>query len=68
MRYVAVSETEELICDSDTEEQCLSLDSEVEAADDLSDDSDGSVLTGHLWHDSGSKDRAKIISLLPSQV
>jgi hypothetical protein len=48
MRYVAVSETEELICDSDTEEQCLSLDTEVEAADDLSDDSDSSVLTGHL--------------------
>jgi len=68
MRYVAVSETEELLGDSDTEEQCVSQDCDVGAADDLSDDSDSSVLTGHLCHDSRSKGRAKIFSLLPSQV
>ena len=49
VRYVAVSETEELICNSDSEEQCVSDDSDVEAADDLSEDSDNSVLTDQLW-------------------
>jgi hypothetical protein len=40
-----VSETEEWICDSDSEEQCVSQDSDVGGADDFSDDSDSSVLT-----------------------
>jgi hypothetical protein len=68
MCNVAVSETEELICDSDSEEQCVSQDSDVGDADDLSDDYDSIVLAYHLWHDSRSKDRTKIILLLPSWV
>jgi hypothetical protein len=63
MRALCCCDIEELICDSDSEEQCVSQDSDVRAAADLSDDSDNSVLTYHLWHDSRSEDRAKIILL-----
>jgi hypothetical protein len=48
MCYVAVSEPEKLIRDSDSEEQCVLDDSDVEAANDLLEDSDKSVLTNEL--------------------
>ena len=35
VRWVAVRAIEELLCDSDTEEQCASQDSDVGAADDI---------------------------------
>jgi hypothetical protein len=61
-RYVAVIETEGLICDSETEQQCVSEDSDIEAAAaaTLSDDSDNHVLTDHLWCDSRNEDRAEL--------
>jgi hypothetical protein len=54
VRYIAVNETEELICDSDTEERCVTQDSDVGAADQM-------ILTEHLWQDIRSEDRTKII-------
>jgi len=64
-----VSATQELICDSDSGEQCVSDDSDITAADHLSEDSDNSVLTDQLWCDSRSEDRPKyIISMLSSQM
>jgi hypothetical protein len=48
VRYFALIDTEELICDSDSEDQCVSQDCDVGDADDLSDDSDNSVLTRSL--------------------
>jgi hypothetical protein len=66
MCYVAVSETEKLIWDSDSEEQCVSDDSDVEAANDLLENSDNSVLIDELWHQSKSENRAKIHHL-PAQ-
>ena len=60
VHYVDVSQTEETICDSDSQEQCISADSDVETADDLSDDSDNSVPTGQLWHYCRSEVRAEI--------
>jgi hypothetical protein len=62
MCYVAVSETQELICDSDPEELCASDDCDIKVADNFSEDSDNNVSTDQLWHDSRRKDRAKIIS------
>lgn len=44
MCYIAVSETEKLIWDSDYEEQYVSDDSDVEAVNDLLENSDNSVL------------------------
>jgi hypothetical protein len=35
VRYVAVSENEELICDSDTEERCVTQDFDVGVADQM---------------------------------
>jgi hypothetical protein len=49
---------QELICDSD--EQCVSDDSDITAADHLSEDCDNSVLTDQLWCDSRSEDRPKM--------
>jgi hypothetical protein len=65
MCYVAVSETQELSCDSDSEELCVSDDSDIKVSDDLSEDSDNSVLTDELWYDSRSKDRAKMYNFCP---
>jgi hypothetical protein len=44
MRYVAVCETEGLICDSDSERHLVSNDSDISALDDLSKDTDNSFL------------------------
>jgi len=48
MCYVAVSEPEKLIRYSYSEEQCVLDESDVEAANDLLEDSDNSVLTNEL--------------------
>jgi hypothetical protein len=48
-----------LICDSESE-KCVSDDYDVEAANDLLEDSDNSVLTDGFWHHSRSEDRVKI--------
>jgi hypothetical protein len=44
MRYVAVSDIEGLIYDSDSEGHLVSDDPDIEALDDLSEDADSSVL------------------------
>jgi hypothetical protein len=44
MRYVAVSQTEGLICESDSEGHLVSDDSDIEDLDDLSEDADSSFL------------------------
>ena len=59
-RYVGMGDIADLICNSDSEEECVSDDSDTEAAAELSEDFDNSVLTDQLWRDSGSEDRAKI--------
>jgi hypothetical protein len=59
MCYVAVSETEKLIWASVSEEQCVSDDSDVEAAGDLLENFDNSVLIDELWRQSRSEERAK---------
>ena len=59
MCYVAVSETEKLISDSDSEHYILD-DSDAEAAYDLLEDSDNSVLTNELCCHSRSEDGVKI--------
>jgi hypothetical protein len=60
MHYVAVSETQELICNSESEKQCVSDDSDITVADHLSEGSDNSVLTDQLWCDSRNEDRPKM--------
>jgi hypothetical protein len=58
VHYTAVTETEHLVCDS--VDQTVSDGSDIEAVDDLSEVSNNSVLTGQLWYNSRSEDRAKI--------
>lgn len=55
-----MSATQELICDTNSGEQCVSDDSDITAADHLSEASDNSVLTYLLWCDSRSEDRLKM--------
>lgn len=50
----------ELICDSESEKQCVSDDSDITAADHLSKGFDDSALTDQLWCDSRSEDRPKM--------
>jgi len=47
-----VSVTQELIFDSESGEQSISDDSDITAADHLSEDSENSVLTDQLWCES----------------
>ena len=60
MHWVAVSVTQELIFDSESGEQSISDDSDITAADHLSEDSENSVLTDQLWCESWSEDRPKM--------
>lgn len=55
-----MSATQQLICDTDSGEQCVSNDFDITAGDHLSEDSDNSVLTDLLWCDSRSEDRLKM--------
>jgi hypothetical protein len=56
--YVAVSEAVQLICGSDSEQQCVSGDSDAAAADGLSEDSNKCVRTDQMWCGSSSEDGA----------
>jgi hypothetical protein len=59
-RNIGASEMEELVCDSDSEEQCASDNSDNNFTHDFSEDGGGIVEANEEWHERRGEDKATV--------